>query len=332
MTATGYVLAVQTGLYAGVTLTFAGGRTTIGQGRDVDLVLLEDSIAAEHAAITPAGSRLRVEALAPDVTVDGMLLAAGADRIAALPAQLALGSIVIVVSTRDDPAEDARRASNARGSARRTLIGVAVLSLAALVLAGTFLLQYQAATPIALSAVTIKPNPPAPAPGRAPPRPDLPAAPPRPIEQPALPAQPILPTRRALDATAPTDVSEAANRLRTALAALPSLKVVADGETIRVEGVISTADVPRWREIAQSFDRDHRGRILLVRQFEEKAPTNEPLPKIEAIWTGQPPYIIIGGRRHYRGARLDRGWVFEGIENGQVVLTLNGRRATLSAD
>lgn len=111
---TGAVITVTGGIHAGASVLLSEGQDiTIGNGKDANLVLVDDGVAARHATLRLDGDMLRLTAHRDGVRVFGYPLAAGKSTLLKQGALFTVGDAQIQFSGRDLPTPDAARSAQA---------------------------------------------------------------------------------------------------------------------------------------------------------------------------------------------------------------------------
>lgn len=121
---------------------------------------------------------------------------------------------------------------------------------------------------------------------------------------------------------------EAMRQLRARIeeAGLSALRVTAADGRIEVIGELAPAEMARWSEIEQWFDRTHGRDHLLSSLVEPGDGTSAPEIRLQAIWLGPQPYVIDRrGERIYPGGGLEDGWLLKSIETDRVTVSRNGQ-------
>lgn len=97
--------------------------------------------------------------------------------------------------------------------------------------------------------------------------------------------------------------------------------------TIVASGAVLKQDYERWREVQQWFDMEHGRKVTLVAKttLSENEIKMVP-PKVEAIWTGERPHIVMNGERYLEGRALSKDWRLKRIENNKVIFMYRGEQ------
>ena len=306
-----YILSIESGLYAGVTRTLEAAHYIVGSASPADIILMEDALSEAHAAISFARDKMQVEALADHVTVMGKALAKGAKIIVTLPCSFVLNGIQIKCLSGAKSGENIKAGSGLLknfqlGAKQRTWVGVGALGVACLLFMGA---------PIIKALVG--------------------GAPSNISKQPKIATIPSksspFGSKNLIPAT-PQEVKDATDKLRRDMSRFLAVQVSSDQNTVIVSGNISAIDKPRFNAIAQKFDEDYAGRIELVNQLSSTAVKDRDLPKIEAYWAGQNPYVIVEGRRYFVGSKIEPGWIFDSIQDNLPQFERGGRKVLIQAN
>ncbi|MBM2715378.1 hypothetical protein JQK88_30075 [Mesorhizobium caraganae] len=286
---------VLSGLYCGLTGKASLETSLIGSGLDADIIFVEQGLARHHLRIALLGNSIQVEALAAGLGVEGNRnIAAGECVVVPLPVVIHAGAMSILWS-----AQDAAPAGSI-GIPRRS-ISVSVL---ALVLLGSLGIG-------ALSAIfsyygnagALSAN------------------------SPGAELESKLTNNRADDQTtvaAAKDLQEEVDK-----EGLLNIKIGSAKGVVTAEGTVTSASATSWQKAQQWFDHRTKGALTLVNGVvikEEKAPA---AIAVEAVWRGSLPYVVIDGEKYFVGALLEDGWTVDRIEDGRVLLSRNGRLASL---
>ncbi|MGY3487762.1 type III secretion protein D [Bradyrhizobium sp. USDA 4011] len=279
------------GCYSGLTGKVGVGSCLIGSSLDADLIFVEQGLEPHHLRVTPHSNSIEIEALASDVRVEGHdTILPNEPVVVPLPAVLYAGEMSIQWSI-----EDLEKA----GSIDRRRVSLAGLAMVVISFAvvGTFSTSF-----VQTDTATV-PSPPADV------APKL-----------ALNAPDALVT----DATAGL-LQEEVDR-----AGLVGIKVGSGAGVVTADGSVTPAALATWQDIQQRFDRDSNGAYALVNAVVVKDEKTPSAVGLQAVWRGSDPYIVIAGQKYFVGALLSNGWTVNGIEEGRVLLSRNGRLAALS--
>lgn len=286
---------VLSGLYSGLSGKTGMGSSLIGSSLDADLVFIEQGLEPHHVRVTPDGSSIEIEAFATDVRIEGRETIAPKERVVVpLPTLIHLGEMSIRWSI---------EGSKQGGSIGRwvvptvALASVLISSVAVGAVSTTFSQTDEA---VALSADVAR--------GR----------------QVAMKPAPSAPNDLTNDAAA-EQLQQEVER-----AGLFDIKVRSEGgSVVTADGTVTPGLLPKWKELQQRFDDRGNGAYVLINTVavkEEKTPSSIA---VEAVWRGADPYLVIAGQKYFVGALLNNGWTVNGIEEGRVLLSRNGRLAAL---
>ena len=282
-------LFVVEGPNAGTVQKLTPAAYRVGSALDSDIVLADEALAPVHALIDIGRSRVRVEPLAGAVTVPGRAgtTEPGGAVTLPLPAELTLGSSRIVLRS---PVE-----ASVGGPRFRAVTVTAAL----LVILGGL-------SGIALSSGGSGEG----SEGRAPEQAAMADAG-KPVAQTAMLA-PVVPRQQ-------TPQEELQSRIDAAH--LDSVTLTAKGSRIVATGRLSAEEMAQWREIQAWFDRTFASSALLASEVATGAASGAPEIVIQAVWTGDNPYLITHtGSKYFEGADLGGGWSVDKIRSDAVTL------------
>lgn len=257
----------------------------VGSALDSDIVLADAALAPVHALIDIGRNRVRVEPLAGAVAVPGRtgMTEPGGVVTLPLPAELTLGSSRIVLRS---PVE-----ATVGGPRLRAVTVTAAL----LVILGGL-------SGIALSSGGSE--------GRS-------------SDQAAAPeaGKPVVQTAALAPVVPRQQTPQEALQSRIEAAQLDSVTLTAKGSRIVASGRLSAADMAQWREIQAWFDRTFASSALLASEVTTGAGSGAPEIVIQAVWTGDNPYLITHtGSKYFEGADLGGGWSVDKIQADAVTL------------
>ncbi|MGY4473833.1 SctD/MshK family protein [Bradyrhizobium sp. USDA 3364] len=281
------------GCYSGLTGKVGVGSCLIGSSLDADLIFVEQGLEPHHLRVTPHSNSIEIEALASDVRVEGHdTILPNEPVVVPLPAVLYAGEMSIQWSI-----EDLEKA----GSIDRRRVSLAGLAMVVISFAvvGTFSTSF-----VQTDTATV-PSPP-----------------------PAADVAPKL-ALNAPDALV-TDATAGLLQEEVDRAGLVGIKVGSGAGVVTADGSVTPAALATWQDIQQRFDRDSNGAYALVNAVVVKDEKTPSAVGLQAVWRGSDPYIVIAGQKYFVGALLSNGWTVNGIEEGRVLLSRNGRLAALS--
>ncbi|WP_040637791.1 MULTISPECIES: SctD/MshK family protein [Microvirga] len=285
---------VLSGLYCGLTGQLAPGTNVIGSSFDADIVFVEQGLAPHHLSITLRVNSIEVEALAAGCNVESSgNIAAGECSVVPLPAVTDLGAMSILWSVQG--AEPA-------GSSIAPRLSIPV---PALVLLGSIgigavsaILSYYGSAG-ALSANS-------------------------PDARPESKLTYNLGDNQTIVAAA-RDMQQEVDK-----AGLLNIKIGSAKGVVTAEGTVTSASATSWQQVQQWFDQRTEGALTLVNRVITKEEKSPSAIAIEAVWRGPSPYVVVKGEKYFIGALLDDGWTVDRIEDRRVLLSRNGRLASLA--
>ncbi|MFE0756141.1 FHA domain-containing protein [Inquilinus sp. NPDC058860] len=281
-------LFVLAGPNAGTVQKLAPAAYRVGSGLESDIVLADEALAPVHALIDIDRHRVRIEPLAGTMTVPGRagLLEPGGAVTLPLPAELTLGSSRIVLRS---PVE-----ATVGGSRLRAVTVTAAL----LVILG------------GLSGIALSSGGSGGSEGQAGDQAAAPEAGKPAVQTAAL--APVVPRQQT-----PQEALQA----RIDAAGLGGIALDAKGSRIVASGRLSPAEMAQWRETQAWFDRTFASSALLASEVTTGAGSGAPELVIQAVWTGDNPYLITHtGSKYFEGADLGGGWSVDTIRADAVTL------------
>ncbi|WP_050420702.1 SctD/MshK family protein [Bradyrhizobium tropiciagri] len=281
------------GCYSGLTGKVGVRSCLIGSSLDADLIFVEQGLEPHHLRVTPHSNSIEIEALASDVRVEGReTVLPNTPIVVPLPAVFHAGEMSIRWSI-----EGLEKA----GSIDRRRVSLAGLAMVVISFAavGTF------STSFVQTDTAAVPSPP-----------------------PAAEVAPKL-ALSAPDAPA-TDTTAELLQEEVDRAGLVGIKIGSAPGVVTADGSVTPAALATWQNIQQRLDRDSNGAYTLVNAVVVKDEKTPSAIGIQAVWRGSDPYIVIAGQKYFVGALLSNGWTVNGIEEGRVLLSRNGRLAALS--
>ncbi|MBQ0820126.1 MULTISPECIES: SctD/MshK family protein [Microvirga] len=284
---------VLSGLYCGLTGTLAPGTNVIGSGLDADIVFVEQGLAPNHLRITLRANSIEVEALGAGCNVESRgSIAAGEFSLVPLPAITDLGAMSILWSAQGAAPAGSRVAS-------RVAIPVPALVLLGSIGIGVVsavLSYYGSARASSANSTNAKPE-----------------------------------SKLTYDQTDDQTTLAAAKDLQQAIdkAGLLNIKIGSAKGVVTAEGTVTSASATRWQQVQRWFDQHTKGALTLVNRVITKEEKSPSAIAVEAVWRGPSPYVVVKGEKYFIGALLDDGWTVDRIEDRQVLLSRNGRLASL---
>ncbi|MEM8796567.1 MAG: EscD/YscD/HrpQ family type III secretion system periplasmic domain-containing protein [Pseudomonadota bacterium] len=340
-----FTITVIEGAYAGVGKTIFQDKISLGSSSSADLVIKDLGIADAHVSIEIIDQEFDVVALSDDVEIVGIgLMNKGDACTTEAPFVLKIGSAKIVVSpvdigpkhvTEDGSFEDIQsipiEAKKRQIGSWQAMIAIPVLALILLAFSVVEILSTKDnTTPLFSSDGS-------------------------PIEfdkssisqaknaglgsgnlDPSPAAQPDGDLKQAsFDAPATTDdspvgasaVLEPLRDLKAKLieTGVKHVDLEAGNETIVASGSVLKEDYQNWRDVQQWFDVEYGRRITLIpKTTVSENEVKMELPKIEAIWMGERPHIIMNGDKYIEGRALTDEWRIKSIQKSKVIFTYRG--------
>jgi len=297
----GFTLFIESGLHGGTVQRLASGLYTLGSGLEADIVLADAGIDAVHLIIELDQRGLRVEPLQGALVIDGEqgVLEPGGERLLGFPAVVVLGDVRIRITAPVDRMRAGRR------------VRVAGMATGCVLLLG---LGLQLVGPLAVSArdrVPIVDEIAADEVETAPPIEDMAEAKPagRTGSEPASEAL----IKPEIEPEVTLDQAATSLRRRLAEAKLVDIEVQTAVDRLIVRGELAPERMADWQAVRYGFDTSFGQKFLLVASIEAAEPAAPPDLAIEAIWSGDEPFLIAGGERFVVGAAVGDGWVIERI-------------------
>lgn len=305
----GHTLEVVAGAHRGVRLELEQRDYRIGATPASDIVLRDSGIAEGHALLRVGRKSIHVHATGGDVGVGDVLLAKGYGCVSRLPVDLAIGEARLHIDV-ERPGGQRPRVFAAALAVGAVLFGIPPLLVVAPRLGITVPSSGSGGSGQWFIAE---------------------ASPSRTEPAPIITASVGRPTRaRAPLSTA--DVEEAVRRLaeRLGSAGIRGLSARAAGGHVVVTGVIGKEQAATWTAAQQWFDETYDGRVVIAADVKVGGAPATPVLNVQAVWFGQPPYLITAeGVRYYKGALLNNGWTIKDIGHDRIVLAKAGETAAL---
>jgi hypothetical protein len=310
-------LEIVTGAHHGAVVTLEPGEYRIGSSPDADIVLSDDGVVAEHAAVHVGPDGVRVDAIGADVSVGDEPLPHSRGCRLRLPANFSVGAarIELVDLTERNAAQ--RTGLTLKSSA---LLAAAVACVGVIIVITTITARQFS------SRVTAGPAQSQAAAARTP-------APREPVivatAAPAAAGVAVPPS--AAPSTGAVEEALAALRGRLAAADIKSIDITAEDGRLVARGTLSGHETADWPAIQQWFDKTYGSTILLSARIMPGAVPNLPSLQIQAVWYGERPYVMLADGEHYfKGAVLDNGWSIRDILADRLVLAKDGNTVTLT--
>lgn len=313
-----FTLFVETGLHAGTVQRLLPGMHTLGSELDADIVLSDLDVKAIHLIIELDHRGLRLEPLQGAIAIDGEgeVLEPGGERHLPFPASFSLGNVTIMVTAPTDRVQTKRRVR-----AAAFLTGTALLAL----------VGFQVIDPVGRAASDEPVSPLAATKLAGEPEIDDGLATPGITAKKASDTEP--PESDQLVKTVPeVTLDDAAAALRARLEAdgLRHIEVKTAVDRLLVRGEAEPERMADWRTIRVWFDGTFGQDVLLVAAVDPVENREPPALAIEAVWSGDDPYLIAGGKRFFLGAAIGDGWTIERIDAVEITFRRGNRTFSLT--
>lgn len=306
-----FTVFIETGLHAGAVQRLEPGLYTIGSELDSDVVLSDPGVESVHAILDFGDTGLRLEPAKGAIAIHGESgrLEPGDERHLTLPAKFSIGDTTISIRAPKDAMKLRVRKRYAMAGMAAAVLGVVGL-YAIGPLSGSF----------------------APPPGsevaggqhRGLPETVIGQADTTLQDRPA-PVEPLLPgpaaTAPKLDPVVTVDIAAQELRSRLAASSLTSIEVIVRKDHLLAKGTAEAERMADWQSVQMWFDGEYGRDVSLVPQVEPAEKAKPPALAIEAIWAGETPYLMAGGRRYFEGAKIGDGWTIESIKPEQITLS-----------
>ena len=294
-----FTLFIETGIHAGTVQRLAPGVYTLGSELEADIILSDSQIEPIHLIVELDRQGMRLEPLQGAIAIEGesARLEPGGERHLPYPASFAIGDTSININAPKDAIRSKRRTHALVIAAAFVCLAMLGLQLVNPFAGGAAdgpafaSMQPTSSTAMKSTGVTSTPD-----------KPDVP-----------------MPEIVRVDDVAMTvpDVSidEAAAALRARLADgdFADIEVKTAVDRIIVRGEADPERMSAWRDVRIWFDGDYGQDFLLVAHVEPALEETPPKLAIEAVWSGEDPYLIAGGRRFFVGASVGDGWTIHHI-------------------
>lgn len=284
----GLALHIASGLHQGGRVRIQeNSKYRIGAAVDGDIVVRDPGMAACHVTLEVSEGRVRLEALADAVLIDGLRkLPPGHIAESRLPCRFSMGEVQVYLG-------DEHAAVPGAPSTRRALWlqhvstypAIWVCLLLAILAIGLLIPQAGGQKGLSMT-------------GR------------HEAAQAVVSVPPAQEVRQALEA-------------QLHALGLQGTAVSVDGRLIEVRGALPAHLKTQWLDAQAWFDRRYGSHYVLKSALQDMEP---PQVSIMAVWLGERPYLIdADGERHYQGAILKEGWLLQSIDEGRIVLARNGQ-------
>ncbi len=286
------VIKVLSGQHAGASQELAFGELAVGSSLDADIVITDPGIAGHHVRLSFTQTKLEIEALEGEVTLNGEAVAQGSSASDAYPSLISVAGVSLEIKRHRRVLFEASPLWYTRGGA--------VIVILLMLLALNKVLEPSSAARALVSANVHELAAEA---GKN----DMPAN-----------------TVRHLKRASAENISAAVQSLRERLNAsgIATLDISATSEAVAVSGVVPPAKESDWQATERWFDNNFGNTIVLEARvsFLSRKAQQSPL-EIQSVWAGKMPYVIDGrGDKVYEGTKLRDGWLIDKIEKDHVVL------------
>lgn len=305
-----FTFFVESGLHAGTVQRLVPGIYTLGSELEADIILSDDGIKGIHLLIELDRRGLRLEPLQGSIAINGesISLEPGDERHLASPASFTIGAATIKITAPKDAVQ----------TKRRMLTAIAAAGLTALAVIGFQLFGSQPGVDAPALALMQEPAP------------EADSAPKEMAD-----GQAVEETVAAAPAIAPAPavtLDQAASALRQRLAAddFADIEVKTAVDRIVVRGEAEPARMGDWQSIRIWFDGAFGQDYLLQAHVEPAEKAEPPKLAIEAVWVGDDPYLVAGGRRFFVGASIGDGWTIGRIGSSEIVFKRDGKSFSLT--
>lgn len=303
-----FTIFIEEGLHAGAVQRLGPGIYTIGSELDSDIVLTDPDVEPVHVILEFDDTGLRLEPAKGAVSVEGETgrLEPGDERYLSLPAKFHLGDAAISIRAPKDAVRNRHRKRLAVGAMAASVLFVLGLYVVG-PLTGSF-----SGDPV-MDETKAKP---------------LTAM--NEIAQSRLPATTtstagVAPAtaNRTDDKTEPAvtvDMAAAGLRDKLAAATLDAVDVIIKKDHLVAKGAIDPEKMADWQTVQMWFDGEYGRHVPLMPSVEASEEVEPPKLAIEAVWAGDGPYLMAGGRRYFEGTDIGGGWRIDVIRAEQITL------------
>ena len=326
-------LEIVAGAHHGAVLTLEPGAYLIGSSPDADIVLSDDGVVAEHAAVHVGSDGVRLDAIGADVTVDDELLPQSRGCRLRLPVNFSVGAARIELVDVTAPSASARIGTGL------TLRSPALLAAAAVCVGVGIAVTTLTFRELGFRGVNSEATAAARAPASSPPV--VVTTAPNPASSTRVPSSAVASSAVASSAVpssaAPSSAAHtvegalAALQQRVAAAGIKSVDITVEDGRLVVRGTLSGQEAIDWAAIQQWFDKTYGRTILLSSRIMPGMAPNLPSLQIQSVWYGERPYVMLADGEHYfKGAVLDNGWTIRDITPDRIVLAKDGNTVSLT--
>ncbi|MEM8948518.1 MAG: FHA domain-containing protein [Pseudomonadota bacterium] len=313
-----FTFFIQSGLHAGTVQRLAPGIYTIGSELEADIILSDPEIEAVHLIVELDYRGLRLEPLQGAIAVEGegVALEPGGERHLSFPGAFSIGGTSIKISAPKDVVQ----------TKRRMRIAMVAAGLAVLAMIGFHVLNPTSDSPISGPSNALMQPADSLTGQQADTEPEPGLANGRPAGDSGADGEDVSP------ATPGVTLDQAAAALRERLETddLPDIKVKTAIDRIVVRGEAEPERMGDWQDIRIWFDGAFGREFLLVAEVEPAEKEQPPSLAIEAVWSGDNPYLIAGGQRFAVGAHVGDGWMIDQISADEVTFKRGDKSFSLT--
>ena len=307
-----FTVFIEKGLHAGAVQRLDSGLYTIGSELNADIVLSDPGIEAVHAILEFNDKGLRLEPAKGSIAIEGESgrLEPGDERFLSLPTTFTIGDAAISIRAPKDAVRQRHRQRFTVAAMAAAVFGVIGLYTIG-PLSGSFA-PPPGQSLASMQARTNEPQMPLPSPSKQ----TASVAETRSVKGPTSRENPK-------DNASPlVNLDMAASSLRDRLIEeeLTTIDVIVRKDHLVAKGTAEPERMTDWRSVQFWFDSEYGSRVSLIPDIEEIEKRKPPRLAIEAIWTGDDPYLMAGGQRYFEGADLGDGWTIERISPEEITL------------
>ena len=322
-------LVVLSGFHAGARCKLPDGACSIGSNTDDTIVLSDPGIKTGHLLLEIHDDSITLQAARDGVVVDGVELAPGAPIVCVLPFTLTFAG----VDLRCEVPLHCTMGAIGNGSTSHSANRPKALMLASLRPAAWHRWHVSALVTGCAALGMFVPGMRSIASNTHSSVPSIMATPG--LEIPDAAAFVVGNTARpARQTPARAGLAVAMEDLQAKLAAsgLTDIRLNISGGTIMARGSVDPKEMDAWRAVQQWFD-DRRNQydhdVTLVDEIRFVVMPPAAVVKIDAVWTGANPNVVIRGQRFFEGAILPNGLQIESILPGELIVLRQGQRQSL---
>ncbi|MEM7042026.1 MAG: FHA domain-containing protein [Pseudomonadota bacterium] len=318
-----FTLFIKSGIHAGTVQRLSPGIYTLGSELDADIILSDTSIKPVHLLLEFDHRGLRLEPLQGAIAIEGESaeLTPGGERNLAFPGIFSVGETSIRITA---PQDDVRKRRRVRSMA--IAAGAVLLAVVGLQLVGPFGGVGDSPTIAATSSLDSPPD----MDGQADNGASVQSIKAKADHSSAGADVEDGASEAALEPEITLDDAAAALRERLAADGFANVDVKTAVDRIMVSGEAEPARMDAWQDIRFWFDSAFGQDILLIAHVEPAEEETPPLLAIEAVWAGDEPYLIAGGRRFAVGADIGDGWTIERIAADAITFRRGDRSFSLT--